>query len=169
MTSKPRCSTVDEKPSSERFTTKHRYRSSAATALLFRMPDAVQIALEKYIQAFSERDSVARAALLEACFAVDGRLVTRSREVRGRTALDAEIARTLADPQFLRIRLTSVIDAQRTTFRVRAVVDRCDGSTSPEFFDAGEIDEAGRISVILTFAGPLGDAEESYTNSAARG
>ena len=122
------------------------------------MPEAVQIALEKYIQAFSERDPTARAALLEACFAVDGRLVTRSREIRGRTALDAEIARFLADPQFLRIRLTSVIDAQRSTFRVRAVADRRDGSSSPESFDAGEIDADGRISVILTFIGPLDDA-----------
>lgn len=93
--------------------------------------------------------------------------VTRSREIRGRAALDAEIARFLADPQFGRIRLTSAIDAHRTTFRVRAVVDRRDGSTSAEAFDAGEIDSDGRISVILTFAGPLGDADESCANSTA--
>ena len=129
------------------------------------MPEAVQTAVERYVQAFSERDSAARAALLEACFAIDGRLVTRNRDIRGRAALDAEIVRFLADPQFLRIRLTSVIDAHRTTFRVRAVVDRRDGSTSPEAFDAGEIDAVGRISVILTFAGPLGDADELSPSS----
>ncbi|MEO6599547.1 MAG: hypothetical protein ABIQ16_06715 [Polyangiaceae bacterium] len=39
--------------------------------VLYRMPEAVQIAVEKYIRAFSERDPVARAALLEACFAVE--------------------------------------------------------------------------------------------------
>ncbi|MEO6600822.1 MAG: nuclear transport factor 2 family protein [Polyangiaceae bacterium] len=137
--------------------------------LPYGMPEAVQIAIEKYIQAFGERDPAARAALLEACFAADGRLVTRSREIRGRVALDAEIARFLADPQFLRIRLTSVVDAQRTTFRVRAVVDRRDGSTSAEAFDAGEIDADGRISVILTFAGPLSDNAESSADSTAAG
>ena len=124
------------------------------------MPEAVQTAVERYVQAFSERDSAARAALLEACFAIDGRLVTRNRDIRGRAALDAEIARFhAAEPQFLRIRLTSVLDAHRTTFRVRAVVDFRDGTVSPEAFDAGEIDSDGRISVILTFAGPLSDAE----------
>ncbi len=98
--------------------------------------------------------------MLEACFAVDGRLVTRNRDIRGRAALDAEITRFLAsEPQFLRIRLTSVLDAHRSTFRVRAVADRRDGTSSPESFDAGEVDADGRISVILTFAGPLADAE----------
>jgi hypothetical protein len=37
------------------------------------------------------------------------------------------------------------------------VVERRDG-TSLEFFDAGEIDADGRISLLLTFDGPLDDA-----------
>ena len=123
------------------------------------MPSAVQIAVERYIQASSERDPAARAALLEDCFAADGRLVTRGREIRGRAALSAEIGKFLADPLFLRIRLTSAIDARGTTYRMRAVIDRRDGTTSLESFDAGEIDADGRISVILTFTGPLGEPE----------
>jgi hypothetical protein len=60
-----------------------------------------------------------------------------------------------ADPQLLRVRVTSAIDARGPTFRFHAVVDRNDGA-SLESFDAGEIDASGRISLLLTFAGPLG-------------
>jgi hypothetical protein len=95
--------------------------------------------------------------LLEACFADDGRLVSRSREIRGRAALAEFLTPFLADPDLLRIRVLSVIDAGRTTFRFRSVAERRDG-TRFESFDAGEIDGDGRISLILTFAGPLADS-----------
>jgi hypothetical protein len=121
------------------------------------MPNAVEIAVETYIRAWSERDPAVRAKMIEACFAADGRMVTRSREIRGRAALADLMMRILADPQLVRIRVTSAIDAQGTTFRFRGVVDRRDG-TSAEAFDAGEIDAAGQISLLLTFAGPLGEA-----------
>jgi hypothetical protein len=121
------------------------------------MPNAIQVAVETYLEAWSERDPAARAKLLEACFAPEGRVVTRSREIRGRAALDQAIGKFLTDPLFLRIRVTSAIDAQGTTFRLRAVAERSDG-TSPEAFDAGEVDATGRITLVLTFAGPLADA-----------
>ena len=111
--------------------------------------------MDTYIRAASERDLEARAAMLEACFAADGRFVTRSREIRGRAALSEEITRLLADPQFLQIRVVSAIDMGATTFRFRSVVERHDGVTL-EFFDAGEVDATGRISLLLAFAGPLG-------------
>ncbi len=121
------------------------------------MPSAVEIAVDTYIRAVSERDPAVRATLLEACFAADCRMVTRSREIRGRAALAAELTALLADPQLLRVRVISAIDARGTTFRYRAVAERRDG-TSPESFDAGEIDAAGQISLLLSFAGPLSDA-----------
>jgi hypothetical protein len=124
------------------------------------MPSPVEIAVDTYIRAASERDPVVREKLLEACFASEGRLVATSREIRGRAALAAEIARFHADPEVLRIRLISAIDARGTIFRYRSVVERRDG-TSVEFFDAGEIDTTGRISLLLAFAGPLGQAEAS--------
>jgi hypothetical protein len=120
------------------------------------MPSAVEVAVDTYIRAASERDPAVRARLIEACFAPEGRIVTRSREIRGRAAITSELARAHADPLFLRIRLTSTIDALGTTFRYRAAADRRDG-TSPEHFDAGEIDGAGQICLILTFAGVLGE------------
>jgi hypothetical protein len=85
-------------------------------------------------------------------------MVTASREIRGRAALIQELTRFLADPKLLRIRLLSAVDARGTTFRYRAAADMQDG-TSAEAFDAGQIDADGRISLILTFAGPLADAE----------
>jgi hypothetical protein len=114
----------------------------------------VELAVDAYIRASAERDPAARAKLLEACFAEDGRFVTRSGTLRGRAAVDAMIARFLADPQFLGFRLTSAIDAVGTTFRYRSVVDKVDGTTL-EFFDAGEIDADGRIATMLVFTGPL--------------
>lgn len=122
------------------------------------MPNAVELAAETYIRAWSERDPARRAAMIEACFAPEGRIVTRSREIRGRAALAEEIARLQADPRFVRIQVLSAIDASGTTFRFRGKVEWRDG-TSAEAFDAGEVDGTGRISLLLTFAGPLRDAE----------
>src|SRR5438309_9140490 len=83
----------------------------ASRALPCGMPSPVQIAVDTYIRAWSERDAALRATMLEACFAEDGRMVTRSREIRGRAALAQEMARILADPQLARIRVASAIDA----------------------------------------------------------
>lgn len=121
------------------------------------MPSAVEIAVDTYIRMWSERDPVVRATMLEACFAPEGRMVTRSREIRGRIALADLMEKLLADPQLLRIRVISAVDAKGTTFRFRSVVERRDGTTL-ESFDAGQIDGEGRISLLLTFAGPLDES-----------
>ncbi len=123
------------------------------------MSSPVQTAVETYIRAWSEPDPSVRAAMIQACFAEDGRMVTRSREIRGHAALADEMTRLRADPRLLRIRVTSAIDASGTTFRFRGVVEHRDGATF-EAFDAGEIDASGRISLLLTFAGPLGELDE---------
>jgi hypothetical protein len=74
--------------------------------------------------------------------------------------LAAELTRFVDDPELLELRIASVIDAVGNTFRYRSVVERRDG-TRLEFFDAGEIDASGRIALLLVFAGPLRDAEDS--------
>lgn len=107
-----------------------------------------------YIRACLERDATVRAGLFDACLAENVRMVTQGREIRGRAALVSLLERFLTDPRLLRIRVTSKVDARGSTFRYVAVADMSDG-TSPETFDAGEIDADGRISLILTFAGPL--------------
>jgi hypothetical protein len=121
------------------------------------MQSPVELAARTYIEAAHEPDPAARAKLLEACFAADGRMVTRSTVIRGRAAIDAVIARLHADPNFTGIRMGSVVDAVGSTFRFRSFVENRDGSRS-EFFDAGEIDADGRITTLLVFAGPLADA-----------
>jgi hypothetical protein len=122
------------------------------------MPSPVEIAVQTYIQACCGRDPAERERLFEACLADDVRMVTGGREIRGRAQLIEFLQKFLDDPRLLRIRVTSAVDARGTIFRYRAVADFRDGS-SPEAFDAGEIDESGRISLFLTFAGPLPDAE----------
>src|SRR4051812_9469527 len=102
------------------------------------MPTPVETAALTYIRAAGERDPIERAKLLEACWAEDGRFVTRSGVIRGRAGVDAMLARALADPQVLGFRLATVVDAAGTTFRFRSVVELRDGRTL-EFFDAGEI------------------------------
>jgi hypothetical protein len=120
------------------------------------MPSLVETAVQTYVRAGSERDPIARAKLVETCFAEDCRFVTRSGVVRGRAGVDAMIARFLADPELVGFRMASAIDAAGTTFRYRSIVERRDGTTL-EFFDAGEIDADGRITTMLVFAGPLAD------------
>jgi hypothetical protein len=126
------------------------------------MPNPVENAVDTYIKAWSEHDPAVRATMIEACFAADGRIVMRGREIRGRAELAEAMAKFLADPQSLRVRVTSAIDARGTTFRFRVVTERRDG-TSAESLDAGEIDATGRISLLLTFAGPLGEPAASTT------
>jgi SnoaL-like domain len=128
------------------------------SALRWLMATVIQTAVDAYIRTWTEADPAVRAALLEAHFAPEVRFVTRTKEVRGRAAFAKEMAMLLADPQLLRIRLVSAVDARGTTFRFRAVADRRDG-TSPESCDVGEIDAEGKISLVLTFAGPLGEAQ----------
>lgn len=131
------------------------------------MPKPVEVAVDTYIRAWSERDPAVRARMIEACFAADGRIVAPSSEIRGRAALADAMAKFLADPEVLRMRVTSAVDARGTTFRFRVMTDRRDG-TSLESFDAGEIDAEGRISILLTFGGPLGDASEAPATATSK-
>lgn len=121
------------------------------------MSSAALKAVETYVRAWKEPDPALRSALVAECFAPNGRMVTRSRQIVGRAALEAEMVRFLANPEIHDIEVTSAIDAVGTTFRFRSHVEWQDGTTS-ESFDAGEIDENGQIALLLTFAGPLADA-----------
>jgi hypothetical protein len=120
------------------------------------MPNATAAAALTYIRAASEPNAEVRSALLERCFAVHGRMVTGGREIKGRAALGEMLARVHADPELAGIRVLSAVDTQGALFRFRAAIVRRDG-TLVEGFDAGQVDETGKISLILTFAGALAD------------
>ena len=117
------------------------------------MSVVVDAAVRTYIQILAERDPSRRAALVEACWAPDGRLVSPRACIRGHAALTAMVTRFVDDPGWSRVRVVA-IDTHESSFRLRAFVDRRDGS-SQEIFDAGEVDASGTIAVILTFSGPL--------------
>ena len=120
------------------------------------MQSATEQAVETYIRMASERDPDARAQMIEACWAEDGRLVAHGGGVlRGRDAMLAMFARVAADPTISRVRVLAR-DVRGTTFRFRYATDRTDG-TSTEGLDAGEVDATGRISILFAFSGPLVD------------
>ena len=103
-------------------------------------PSPTEIAARTYVAAWQEPDPAARARMIEACFAEDGRIVTRSREIRGRAALAAEMDAVFADPRGLSVRLASAIDADGSTFRFRGLAVQRDGTILPEAFG---VDQAG--------------------------
>ena len=123
------------------------------------MSNAIEQVVETYIQAWGERDPQRRERLIEACFAADGRFVTRRRVVHGRVALAADMARFHTDTRWRAIRRLSVIDVGSTTFRFRGVVEFHD-ETLAESSDSGEVDAHGKISLLITFDGPLADLVE---------
>src|SRR5688572_25607845 len=92
------------------------------------MSKPIEVSVDTYIRAWSERDPELRAAMIEACFAADGRIIARGSQAIGRDALAEAITSFLADPQWRRVRMTTAIDASGTTFRFGAAVDRHDGS-----------------------------------------
>ncbi|HEY4393439.1 MAG TPA: nuclear transport factor 2 family protein [Polyangia bacterium] len=117
------------------------------------MPSPSEIAARTYVAAWQEPDAVARARLIEACFAPDGRIVTPATVIHGRAGLAKAIDDLLADPRGLSARLTSAIDAQGPMFRFRSVVADREGRVVFDGFDAAEVDADGRITVLLAFSG----------------
>ena len=117
-----------------------------------------ELAARRYFSAWIEPDRAARAALLEACFAADGRISLPGQVLRGRAELAAAIDAFLADPRGLTARLTSVIDIVGAAFRFRARVEYPDGQPFRELLDVGEVDAEGRICALYTFIEPLRDA-----------
>jgi hypothetical protein len=115
------------------------------------MSSPSEIAALSYIKAWQESDPVARARLIEACFAPDGRIVSPGGLIHVRAALASSIDDFLA--RGLTAHLASAIDAQGTMFRFRAVAKDRDGRIVFDGFDAGEIDGAGRIAVLFAFSG----------------
>ncbi len=118
-----------------------------------------ELAARRYIEAWLEPDRDRRAALLEACFAVDGRISVFGKPLRGRTELAAMIDAFQIDPRKPAAALTSPIEAGQTSFRFRARFTFPDGRLHAELVDIGEIDGDGRIAALYTFADPLDDVE----------
>src|SRR4051812_1359507 len=115
------------------------------------MPSPAESAAKTYVAAWQEPRAAVRAQLLEACFAAEGRIVSPGNVIRGRAALAAAIDAFFIDPRGLSARLVGAIDVQGPIFRFRSVVEDRAGGVVFDGFDAGEVDVAGRITVLLTF------------------
>ena len=117
------------------------------------MSSPTEIAARTYVAAWQEPDATARARLIDACFAADGRIVTPGTVIHGRAGLAKAIADLFVDLRGLFARLTSAIDAQGPMFRFRSVVADREGRVVFDGFDAAEVDGDGRITVLLAFGG----------------
>lgn len=107
-----------------------------------------------YARAVIERDAAVRDQLLAQCWAEQGRLITQQREFVGRAAVSQMVGQFLAREDVVGVRMLSPLDVHATIFRYLACVDLRDGR-SPESFDAGVVDDQGRIALMLTFVGSL--------------
>ena len=112
----------------------------------------VRSSIDAYIAAWNERDSEARARLIERACADDLRIVTPGRCIRGRAGLHALIAELQKRRPGVRARLTSAVEIFASTFRYVGAVEG-EGGALVENLDTGEHDAEGRILLILTFAG----------------
>ena len=56
------------------------------------MSSPSEVAAQTYVKAWQESDVASRTRLIEACFADDGRIVSRGAVIRGRAGLAAPIA-----------------------------------------------------------------------------
>lgn len=100
-----------------------------------------------------ERDPAARARLLESCWADAGRLVVHGgRTLQGRAQMQAMFDRFAADTSIADVRVLEK-DARGTTFQLRYVTERKDG-TRTEALDVGEVDAEGRIALLIVFPSP---------------
>lgn len=120
-------------------------------------------AAQRYVDAFRERDPVARQARLAACFAPAARLVARRRSFRGLAEITAMVEAALADPRGLSAGRTTAIETTGAAFRFGTIGTFADGSPPFVGEDAGEIDGDGRIAVIYLFAGRLPRSEPAAT------
>jgi hypothetical protein len=119
------------------------------------MSSLTEAAVKTYIRLAGERDPAVRETLIEQCWAVDGRLISPNGGLRGRAALAEMITRFVAGPEWVRIRVVA-LEVRGAIFRLRGFTDLRDGR-SLEVSDVGEVDASGRISLLVTFAGPLAE------------
>src|SRR5919112_100663 len=97
------------------------------------MASPTEIAARTYVAAWQEPDPAIRARMIDACFAVDGRLASRGAGIRGRDALARAMDEFFADPRGLSARLVSAIDVQGSIFRFHAVLEHRDGTVLHSF------------------------------------
>lgn len=119
-------------------------------------------AVALYGAAWDEPDSAKRLALLEKAWAEDGVYTDPTADLKGRDALHAHIGGFLDQGSGARIVITSKVDSHHG-HRLRfswSMVSK-DGKTVTTGIDYGELDEDGRLRLIVGFFGPFPPLDES--------
>ncbi len=115
-----------------------------------------QEAVDLYGVAWAEPDEERRRELLERSWAEDGVYTDPTAEVKGREALVAHIGGFLEQAQGGRIVITSQVDHHHDTrLRFSWAMQSAAGQTLAEGMDYGELDEDGRLKLIVGFFGPF--------------
>ncbi len=121
---------------------------------------AIDEIIATYFRAWNEPDDDARARLLEACWAEDGKLTGPQYERTGRAPVAAQIGEFLRQYSGSRIVPTSGCDAHHDVVRFGWRIERGDGSVLMEGQDTGIVGSDGRLARILMFYGPLPSVSE---------
>ena len=117
-------------------------------------PSPTEIAARTYVAAWQEHDPAARARLIEACWAEDGRIATGGVPIVGRAGLEQAIVAFHADPRRARVILLGTVEVLGPIFRLRGIAEAADGTRFGAAWDFGEVGPDGRIRVIITFPTP---------------
>lgn len=123
-------------------------------------------AVALYGAAWSETDTEKRLALLEKAWAEDGVYTDPTAELEGRDALHAHIGAFLDQGTGASIVLTSKVDSHHGN-RLRfswSMVSK-DGETMVTGIDYGELDDDGRLRLIVGFFGPFPSLDENAGGS----
>lgn len=113
-------------------------------------------AIEQWGAAWAETDEEKRMKIIERMFAEDGIYTDPTSEVKGREALNAHIAASQATPSENTLTMASAVDSHHgTRLRFAWVMKSPDGKVLMEGMDYGELDEDGRIRLIVGFFGPF--------------
>ena len=109
-----------------------------------------------YGAAWNETDVEKRRELLEKAWAEDGVYTDPTAEVHGREALLAHITGFQAQSGGARIVLTTAVDSHHgTRLRFGWKMVGADGTELAEGLDYGELDDDGRLRLIVGFVGPM--------------
>jgi SnoaL-like domain len=115
---------------------------------------AIAATVTRYMEAWNEHDSAARAALLERCWAEAGVYVDPNVEVTGADALSAHITRVQDSRPGAWLELMSEVDVHHNVFRFLWRLVLGDGTTGDLSIDVGEIGPDGRLVKMIGFFGP---------------
>ncbi|WP_138758069.1 nuclear transport factor 2 family protein [Modestobacter altitudinis] len=111
--------------------------------------------VDSYARAWLEPDPVARRALLEQCWAVDGVYCDPLSQVTGRDGLADHIGGFQAGQPGARLEVVSGVDEHDGHLRFAWQLRAADGSVALEGTDFGELDGDGVLRRIIGFFGPL--------------